>query len=205
MNYLKTYGWHCMVIVSLICGMLGTTLIRPSTHALATACGPLDVITTNGTCDMGVAISVLSGGLTMTNDANATILGASIITLNLAAKQVNFKFTANIVDLRGSTAGWKLQASTPTGGIVNGTTSYDMNLDGIDPSSTCVGSCVPQPIETVLNPITATQQTFESVGNGTATIQGSYTSITEGHFTLPANAPSGAYNGTITVGLVNSY
>src|ERR1700733_7614766 len=99
MNLLKTYSWRCMVIVSLICGMLGTTLMRPSTHALAAACGPLNIITTNGTCDMGVPISVLSGGLTMTSDANATIVGASIITLNLAAKQVNFKFTTNIVDL----------------------------------------------------------------------------------------------------------
>lgn len=179
--------------------------MRPSTHAFATACGPTTIITTSGTCDMGVAVSVLSGGLTMTNDANATIIGASIITLNLTAKQVIFKFTTNIVDLRGSTAGWKLQASTPTGGIVNGSTAYDLILDGIDPSSTCVGSCSPLPIETILSPITGTQQTFESVGNGTATVQGSYTSITEGHFTLPANAPSGAYNGTITIGLSNSY
>jgi hypothetical protein len=200
-------SWRIVASVGLVCSMTVAASMQARTPAFAAACSPTNVITTTGSCDVAVGATVVSGGLTMTSDPSAEIIGGSIITLGLNPKQVNFTFTSQVVDLRGTAAGWKLLASSPTLGIdyvPNNATHYALSIDGLAPTSTCVGACPPV-TETDVSPLTTTPQKFASVGDGTVIVQGNYSEVAEGHFTLPTNAPSGAYAGTITVGLSDSF
>ncbi len=167
-----------------------------------------------------------SGSLTFTSDTGITYTDLAVIPgsrsgetavppsipLTGVDQTIHFKFASNVIDHRGSAAGWRLQA-TSTGLQLHSGTPLPLNLTGLDPTagnSSCTGLCVPTVNQLTVNPlspipISGNPGTFISTGTTSSTTGGNYLLMTDGNFILPGNAVSGTYTGVITVILVNGF
>ena len=162
-------------------------------------------------CTMAIAETVNSGGLTLANDATATVTPTNI-TLNGRSNSATFSFTSIVADYRGSTAGWRLETAvtgetlTPPGGTATSVTPGAISLDS--GTSVCTsGTCTVTPVFTPVTTLGGTATTFWTAGGtgNTTVVNGTYTLTTNGTINLPADAASGTYQYTLTNTLVNTF
>lgn len=144
-------------------------------------------------CTMGVTANINPGTLSFNNTASVSVS----TTYNNTAQSLPFSFTNVVTDNRGTTDGWKLQAS------LTGLTGLTLSLDSLDAASGCVGvNC--QSLTFTPVPNLGANTTFLKT-NGTAVLEaGVYTNVIDGNVHVPGGTASGAYTGTVTITLVNS-
>lgn len=202
---LKTHIARWWTRSILACILVVSTLALYSSATFAAACIPGTPFVANegsASCDMSVTTQINPGALTLTNDAAATVPGTPY-TITKTDIIANFNFTSSVKDHRGNTVGWSLQASST--GITHGTTTLPLKLTAKDAGTSCTnGTCAP----TTFTPmtLTGTAAKFLQAGNNTTiVVDGDYTNKTDGQFTIPAGAPAGAYTGTITIILSNTF
>jgi hypothetical protein len=198
----------CQVTLLLLLLLVG--LINTSGHAYAVTCG--SAIVSSGSCDVAVAGVVDAGLLTMTTVAAAVVTspldggGAGHIQLNGSNQTVNFKIVTTVVDARGGTAGWKLQANSS--GITIGGATAPVLMSQLDNTTSCVSTCSPTVAQLVFTPgtLTTSATTFLSTGNPGSTVDsGNYALDIDGSFILPSNASLGVYTGAITLTLASTF
>ena len=188
-----------------------TMQVSAAFAATAIACGPSVYIAAGGSCDL--TLSAIIPGLWF--NSNAVVTEAAPVAPGLNT----FSFATTIIDERGPTAGWQLQATSPglTSSSIPATIPIDLTVGlntGI--TTTSASTYAPAPTNTtcptvVFAPktLTSTAQTFAAADNtsagGIGYIGCKFTLTTYGSFTLPATTPSGAYTTAITLSLLGTF
>ncbi len=170
----------------LVSALAISLLAIQNTHAFAAACdpaAPLDAAASTAgapvNCDMSITAAVTSGGLTLANDAAATVSNLGTFALAGADIHPTFTFTSLVKDHRGSTSGWNLEANSAgltIGGLGAGT-NLGLTLTGKDAASACHQSGTTGALCTTASafaaaavPLTTTAASFMTAGDGTAVI-----------------------------------
>jgi hypothetical protein len=179
--------------------MAGAFAVQSSTAsaARAVACDPttpLD-IGVGGTCDL--TVNATDSGLWFNDTATVTVA-------NVVPGLNTFQFTTTVIDDRSTPPGWQVQALSP--GLQIGGTGTALAMSIGDAGSTCnlatVGPCAD--FTATPTTLTGSAQTFAAEAETGPDVAGTYTLTIDGSFTLPDDAPVGAYTGTITLSILGT-
>jgi hypothetical protein len=198
------------MVVAIIIGTFAMQSLAVSA-ATTIACAPSVYIAAGGSCDL--TLSAVIPGLWFNSDVIVTG------TVPVTAGPNTFSFATTIIDERGPTAGWHLQATSASLTSSSAPATLPINLTvGLNTgvATTSISTYTPAHTNTTCptvifapKTLTSTAQTFAAADNTTAGGIGYVGCVfgltTYGSFTLPSTTPAGAYTTAITLSLMGTF
>jgi hypothetical protein len=118
--------WTAKLGVSfLLASMVMAIFFGQSTHAQIEPCGT--TVIGPGSCTITLVALNPSGKLTFSSVASVSVTNVGTMNPHIGT----FGFNSTVTDERGEQAGWSLQASTPTGGLVGPGGTVPIHFNGV--------------------------------------------------------------------------